>query len=505
MPRPVIALLLLAALLHAPGAGVRAEDQEGCTIGVAAGFVTADGRPLVWKTRDADAVDNEVRFVTDAPLPFVGVFTVGGVSPWMSVNVRGFALVNATSVDLPGRGTWGNGSFMRYAIGHCATVSEFEHLLDSTNATGRGTQAHFAVIDALGAAAIFETGDSVYWKFDATDRESTPGGYVLRANFAMNGRGVWGANRYRRSAAIIEGLRAENRLGYPELIQGHLRDFAAADGTPYPVPYSDRPAPHLPVGLIPTAWSIARDASVSAAVIQGVLPGEQPITTTMWTLLGQPACAVAVPVWAAGLPPRELRGEPTAALCDAARKHKAVVFRFERDPLTGRMAEHADSYLLRDGGGHGIWGGTFTAERLMFSEVERLMTRWRWALPDTSELLALEERMAVMGLAALRGVPGPPGDPDRVEPSRPALAQNYPNPFNAGTTIVFDIPVGTRGRVSLRLYDVLGREVVTLVDEEKDPGSYAVRWDAGGRAGGTYFCRLQMETFVETRRLILMK
>lgn len=88
-------------------------------------------------------------------------------------------------------------------------------------------------------------------------------------------------------------------------------------------------------------------------------------------------------------------------------------------------------------------------------------------------------------------------------PERCLLAQNYPNPFNPTTTISFDIP--HRSLVSLKIYDILGREVATLASEEMAPGNYTRQWDAGNLASGIYFYRLQAGSFGETKKLVLLK
>ncbi|MEK9137780.1 MAG: T9SS type A sorting domain-containing protein [Bacteroidota bacterium] len=87
------------------------------------------------------------------------------------------------------------------------------------------------------------------------------------------------------------------------------------------------------------------------------------------------------------------------------------------------------------------------------------------------------------------------------------LYQNYPNPFNPTTTIRYSLPssVGTLHVTSLRVYDVLGQELATLVNEVKQPGTYTVQWDAGSAASGVYFCRLRVGSFTETRKLILLR
>lgn len=83
------------------------------------------------------------------------------------------------------------------------------------------------------------------------------------------------------------------------------------------------------------------------------------------------------------------------------------------------------------------------------------------------------------------------------------LAQNYPNPFNPMTTIRYQIPEG--GFVSLKVYDVLGKEVATLVNGAKEAGSHWVSFNASGLASGVYFYRLQAGGFAETRKMMLVK
>jgi hypothetical protein len=83
------------------------------------------------------------------------------------------------------------------------------------------------------------------------------------------------------------------------------------------------------------------------------------------------------------------------------------------------------------------------------------------------------------------------------------LYNNYPNPFNPSTRIQY--AVSSRQFVSLKVYDVLGNEVATLVNEEKPIGSYEVEFDAIELPSGIYFYRLQAGDFVETKKMVLMK
>jgi photosystem II stability/assembly factor-like uncharacterized protein len=93
-------------------------------------------------------------------------------------------------------------------------------------------------------------------------------------------------------------------------------------------------------------------------------------------------------------------------------------------------------------------------------------------------------------------------------PTENALLQNYPNPFNPATSIRFQL--SDASMVSIKMFDILGREVVTLVNEERAAGSYTVRWDATGVPSGIYCCRLAVrnqagQMFMQTRRMTFVK
>jgi subtilisin family serine protease len=111
-------------------------------------------------------------------------------------------------------------------------------------------------------------------------------------------------------------------------------------------------------------------------------------------------------------------------------------------------------------------------------------------------------------------------------PSLIALDQNYPNPFNPTTTIRYSLPsqsinsaqgrAGVGSHVTLKVYDVLGREVATLVNEVREPGMHTVQWNAAGLASGVYFYRIQAGPpesegrrraggFTATKKLLLLK
>jgi hypothetical protein len=94
-------------------------------------------------------------------------------------------------------------------------------------------------------------------------------------------------------------------------------------------------------------------------------------------------------------------------------------------------------------------------------------------------------------------------EPGDAIPAAFRLEQNYPNPFNPNTGIRFQ--VSGVSHVDLRVFDLLGREVAVLANEVKQPGTYQASWNAAGMASGVYFYRLVAGSFVETKRMLLLK
>ncbi len=88
-------------------------------------------------------------------------------------------------------------------------------------------------------------------------------------------------------------------------------------------------------------------------------------------------------------------------------------------------------------------------------------------------------------------------------PTEYALSQNYPNPFNPSTKINFSIP--TTGLVTVKVYDVLGKEVATLINEVKNPGNYIVEFNGSNLSSGAYFYKIQSGDFSSVKRMVLVK
>jgi len=136
------------------------------------------------------------------------------------------------------------------------------------------------------------------------------------------------------------------------------------------------------------------------------------------------------------------------------------------------------------------------------------------AVKDTYLFAATDKGVWRRPLSEMMGVVQHPSE----LPTQFSLQQNYPNPFNPATVISYQLPLNSY--VTLKVYDLLGREVATLVDERKDAGSYSVQWNASGFATGIYLVRIQAHetngqrldlssrqagSFIETKKVLLMK
>ena len=88
-------------------------------------------------------------------------------------------------------------------------------------------------------------------------------------------------------------------------------------------------------------------------------------------------------------------------------------------------------------------------------------------------------------------------------PSKYSLGQNYPNPFNSRTVVSFSLPVDSK--ISIKVYDLMGREIQTLVNERLQAGTYETTFDGSRLTSGVYFYRLVTDGYSETKRMLLIK
>lgn len=330
-----------------------------CTIGVANSSITSDGRALVWKNRDVSSPTIVQKFVIDSlAYEFVGVGSENSDYIWMGVNEYGFAIVNsiASFNRLPG-----NGDMMKWALGSCTNMSEFEDLLNQTNETGRETHTNYGVIDASGQAKMYEVDVAQWWVFDAADSD----GFVVRGNAAFHGGAGEEAN-HPRSIINIEELLANDNLNTTSILQNQIRDIADAEET-ISVPYSGFWEDSVPYGYVPLS-GISNTGNKSAAVIQGVLPNEPAELTTMWTLLHQPSATIAFPIFPTCDVPAE------ANTMGQSQIHYSSEIIYEN--LFDYQGNYIDTYKLHNPEENGFWDIALNFEENKISQVDSLKAYW---------------------------------------------------------------------------------------------------------------------------------
>ncbi len=259
-----------------------------CTIGVASGKATSDGRPLLWKNRDSSGRENYAMFFKGKIYDYIGVFSRERSDEiYGGVNEKGFAIINSVAYDFPNKG-WDNGEFMKKALEECRTIKDFENLLIK----GKGKynlSANLGVIDSYGGAAIFEAWKDGYKKFDANDSEN---GYILRTNFSFTGGGDTGKDRFLREKELFKKeLNGKINLSF---ILRVFRDITGKDGKFF----------NFKKGYVEgdkrffyTKNAICRPYTVSSIVIKGVKINEPSYLTTMFFITGNPLTGPAIPLW----------------------------------------------------------------------------------------------------------------------------------------------------------------------------------------------------------------
>jgi hypothetical protein len=376
-----------------------------CTVAVASGKATKDGRPLMWKNRDTSSLHNKIVFFSGKKYSFIGLVDVSDKmawNVWAGINTEGFAIMNAASGDLAGddRGMRDHGTLMKRALGECATASDFEEFLERTSGK-RKVGTSFGVIDALGNACIYETSDSSYKKFDANDPQAAPYGYVIRTNYAFTAPvkgGGGGYIRFERASTLFETAFKEGHLDHKFILQKAARDLANEKLHSHPLSNLKSTESSPPI-FINTNDTINRNSTASVAVFHGVSEREKAHLATMWILLGQPVCTVAVPLWAnaAGVPP-ELTGPDTAALNDFSRALVSYLYPDRR----GHMSQYLSISRLLSYGGDGVLSRLFKIENEVFARTEKKLKKWEEKKPTQQDLIDFEKKISAWILDSLK-------------------------------------------------------------------------------------------------------
>lgn len=340
-----------------------------CTIAVVSGSATIDGRPLLWKNRDVNDHNQEVRYFDDGSFGgYLALVTTGDnetTTSYVGLNEAGLAIMNSVSPDLLTGYPSSHGILMKRALRECGTVDDFEALLISTSGNRGNIWANFGVIDALGEAAIFEATNTDYVRYDATDE----GGYIVRANNSIWGGGDLGSRYYTAQQLVSDGAAAE------ELSREFFIQTVAPD-------LGDTPS--MPCGQWPAqAPALNRHQTRSSVVVHGVLPGEDSRLSTFWCTLGEPTCGISVPLWAyAGTPPLSM-GNPgnQAAMCGAIQEKENYCY----SSLSNDTTIDTEALVGANGNG-GIHAYSLPIETGAFADADTQLESWRQLFPLVEDI-----------------------------------------------------------------------------------------------------------------------
>lgn len=311
-------------------------DIFACTTFLISGSYTADGKPMLFKNRDTDEMQNSLAFFTDGKYKYIGL--VDGRADWSTMvwggyNETGFAIMNSAAytnnIGDTSKFMDQEGVLMKLALQNCRTLEEFEEMLRSLPKP-LGVDANFGVIDAYGGAAFFETGNYTYKKVDANDPAVAPEGLLVRTNHSMNDhmKEGFGFCRYNTAVGALGKALREKKMTpqflFDNLSRNLYHSITKTDLRSSLPEKRDTPEFKFFIDYIP------RVSTASAILIIGASENKKAKEAMMWTILGFPLTSVAVPVWiAAGekLPLAvTMDSEFRSPICSAALKFKEECF-----------------------------------------------------------------------------------------------------------------------------------------------------------------------------------
>lgn len=298
-----------------------------CTSAIVSGRFTVNGRPILWKHRDTSDLNNKVeRIESESGFDYVALFNQSDTlseQAWIGFNEVGFAIMNTASYNLKADSVKEmdkEGLVMAKALETCRTVDDFESFLKREQKP-LGVEANFGVIDANGSAAYFETCN---FDFKRIDVDSV----VVRTNYSHTGRVDEGYGYIREATAEL--------LLKPYVVTRSLTPSVFTEILSRSFYHSLMGQDFALCGLeyIVDRDFIPRRISSASVAIEGVTPSDNPLMTTMWSVLGYPPCGVVRPVWIfeGGIPKEVVstKGELAPDVRNA-NKLKEQVFDFSRD------------------------------------------------------------------------------------------------------------------------------------------------------------------------------
>lgn len=299
-------------------------DSFACTSVIVSAKVTANRCPIMIKNRDTGELNNRVEYFNGPKYSFIGLVNSpykGSGEVWSGTNNVGFCIMNTASYnikedDISYSDMDKEGELMFKALGVCRNLADFEHFLDTLSKPYL-VESNFGVIDAEGGAAYYEVNNYKWIKFDVNEEKD---GYRVVTNFSESGRpeDYSGWERYLTASDYMSKLPKNSEgkydIDHNTLFNGLSRSYS-----------------HKLLGidnLKDCKYAVDQDfiprKSTSASVVfEGIQQGEDPKYTVMWTILGYPACSVAIPLmtWDRDIIPYYMKKSEqcdNSILCDKA-------------------------------------------------------------------------------------------------------------------------------------------------------------------------------------------
>jgi len=381
------------------------------TIGMISGDVTVDGHPLLVKNRDNSANPNQEFFYNSTgPYHYISV-TYAGVTDqaYAGVNDQGLAIVNADAWNLPETvpGPDDDGAIIDLGLRTCATLEDFQEIMDSTDVTGRTLATMYAVIEASGNGAIWECADYFHYRFDLDDTTAAPNGYMVRANFAYEGGSYHlGQHRHDTFLAILDSASALNIITHDFVSMNIQQNIINEENNPYPLPYTGRENAAQPYGFFHTHDAINRDITRSGCVVQGVIDGEDPMLATLWALVGEPIAVPALPLWVkAESVPLEFDGPQYSMINLKSQAFTEYLYEREIDD------DLIDTWKLVDETGIGLLPYIDSLEAVAAAAGDSALALWRLnGMPSIAEVTAFQNDITATAFSAMNEW-GPPKEP----------------------------------------------------------------------------------------------
>ena len=365
MHKQVVPLLIIFIFL----ASINLTSEE-CTTAVIGKDASADGNPILWKNRDSDHLINKITYVHEQPYNYIGLINSEdktGRMVWVGLNSKGFAIMNSVAYNLPKEGEMQDleGIIMADALRTCKTVDDFEELIKSNIGPTLGSQANFGVIDAYGGAALFEVSNKEYKRLNVSEfREN----YIINTNFARSGEKNKGRGylRYDRAFEIFKNIPPKG-ITHNYIIQTVSRDIG-----------------NILLGNVfknnqiesSSKWaytnhSINRYYTSAAVIIHGKNPLKKEDIATMWVLLGEPTCTIAIPLWVeAGEIPDSLAKGNIVAIAAESNRLKQILRPFPDD----ERKDYLDATKLLNNNGTGWLPTLLNTENEILKETELFLS-----------------------------------------------------------------------------------------------------------------------------------